>query len=78
MSTLLTAEAKPQALEAVALTGPEAAEFTKLSAKTHERHAEAGEPVGRVKIGRRVVYLRAALEAWLASKVQTVPTSSTH
>jgi len=78
MSTLLTLQAKSQALEAAALTGPEAASFTKLSAKTLERHAEAGEPVGRVKIGRRVVYLRAALEAWLASKTKPVAVPSSN
>ena len=71
MSTLLTPASKADALEAVTLTGPEAAGFTKLSAKTLDRHAEAGEPVGRIKIGRRVVYLRAALEAWLTSKANT-------
>ena len=68
MSSLLTLEAKREALEAVALNGPEAAKFTGLSAKTLDRHADAGEPVGRLKIGRRVVYLKAALAAWLASK----------
>jgi len=78
MSTLLTPTAKAEALEAIALTGPEAAAFSKLSAKTLERHAEAGEPVGRIKIGRRVVYLKSALEAWLRSKTQPVAISPTH
>ena len=68
VSTLLNPAAKADALEAITLTGPEAAKFTSLSAKTLERHWQAGEPVGRIKIGRRVVYLRAALEAWLISK----------
>lgn len=48
-----------------------AAAFTGLSAKSLERLAAAGEPVGRLKIGRRVVYLRAALERWLESKAAT-------
>ena len=77
MSTLLTPAAKAEALEAVALTGPEAARFTKLSAKTLERHAEAGEPVGRIKIGRRVLFLKTALETWLAGKANNPSTSTT-
>ena len=79
VSTLLTPATKSEALEAVTLTGPEAARFTKLSAKTLERHAEAGEPVGRIKIGRRVLFLKAALESWLNSKFTTSQTpSATH
>ena len=77
MPTPCTRDAKVEALEAVALNGPEAAKFTGLSAKTLDRHAEAGEPVGRVKIGRRVVYLKATLAAWLASKSNPVATSPT-
>ena len=48
----------------------EAARLTKVSAKTLERLAAAGEPLGRIKIGRRVLYLRAALERWLVSKAE--------
>lgn len=77
VSTLLTSTAKADALEAVTLTGPEAARFTRLSAKTLDRHAEAGEPVGRIKVGRRVLFLKAALETWLAGKANTPSTSST-
>lgn len=74
MSTLLTTVAKAEALASITLTGSEAAAFTRLSAKTLERLAAAGEPVGRIKLGRRVVYLRSALECWLASKaVHVVP-----
>ncbi len=63
--------------EAVALAGPAAARLTGLSAKTLERRALEGEPVGRMKVGRRVLFHRATLEAWLASKakVQTVLTT---
>jgi len=78
VSTLHTPAAKAEALEAVTLTGPEAARFTKLSAKTLERHAEAGEPVGRIKIGRRVLFLKASLESWLAGKANNPSTSTTH
>ena len=79
VSTLLNLQAKATALEAVTLTGPEAAQFTKLSAKTLERHAEAGELVGRIKVGRRVLFLKAALESWLNSKFTTSQTpSATH
>ncbi len=77
MPNPFTRNAKADDLEAVALTGPEAANFTRLSAKTLDRLAEAGEPVGRVKIGRRVVYLKAALAAWLVSKSNPVATSPT-
>ena len=79
VSTLLNLQAKAAALEAVTLTGPEAALFTKLSAKTLERHAEAGELVGRIKVGRRVLFLKASLESWLNSKFTPSQTpSSTH
>jgi len=79
MSTLLSNKAKAHALEAVTLTGPEAAQFTKLSTKTLDRHAEAGEPLGRIKVGRRVLFLKAALESWLASKANTSPSqTNTH
>jgi len=59
---------KPPPPDRATFTQSEAADFTRLSAKTLERHAIAGEPVGRIKIGRRVVYLRSALEAWLIAK----------
>jgi len=51
---------------AAALDGQAAARLSGLSAKTLERHALEGEPVGRFKIGRRVLFHRATLEAWLA------------
>jgi hypothetical protein len=44
----------------------EAARRTGLSAKTLQRLADAGEPVGRVKVGRRVVFHVPTLAAWLA------------
>jgi hypothetical protein len=68
VTSLLNPAAKPPTLEVVTYTQAEAAEVSRLSAKTLERHWQAGEPVGRIKIGRRVVYLRSALEAWLISK----------
>ena len=77
MPTPFTRDTKVEALEAVALNGPEAAKFSGLSAKTLDRHAEAGEPVGRAKIGRRVVYIRATLVAWLASKTNSIANSTT-
>jgi hypothetical protein len=64
--------------EAATLTGPEAARFTNLSAKTLDRHAAAGEPVGRIKVGRRVLYLKTTLEAWLMAKAAIVKTQPTH
>lgn len=63
--------------EAVALDGPAAARLSGLSAKSLERRALEGEPVGRLKVGRRVLYHRETLLTWLASKAkkQTVPTA---
>lgn len=52
---------------AAALDGHAAARLSGLSAKTLERRALEGAPVGRIKIGRRVLFHRATLEAWLAS-----------
>ena len=54
--------------ESITVDQAEAARLTRLSAKTLGRFADAGEPLGRIKIGRRVLYLRAALERWLVSK----------
>jgi hypothetical protein len=62
-SAPLTRDPEPLALDQAA-----AAKLTGLSAKTLARLADAGEPVGRVKIGRRVIYHRASLAAWLAAR----------
>lgn len=56
--------------ETLTLDQSEAARLTKLSAKTLGRLADAGEPIGRIRIGRRVLYLRSSLEQWLASKAE--------
>ncbi len=56
------------------LSQEDAARFTGLSAKTLERHHKAGEPTGRIKLGRRVLFIRQQLEAWLTSKL-TTPTT---
>ena len=55
-------------LDALAIDQREAARLTGLSAKTLGRLADAGEPVGRMKIGRRVLYHRATLSAWLSAR----------
>ena len=65
-------------VEAVALDGPAAARLSGLSAKTLERRALEGEPVGRIKIGRRILYHRATLVSWLASKALSQSASTTH
>jgi hypothetical protein len=70
---LLPPQAAPSPADAIALDQTAAARLTGLSAKTLGRLADAGEPVGRVKIGRRVIYHRATLEAWLLSKAATRP-----
>lgn len=46
----------------------DAAKRTSLSAKTLGRLADAGEPVGRLKVGRRVLYHVPTLAAWLAAR----------
>lgn len=71
MSTLTTAPEKAEALDRITVDQLEAERITNLSYKTLERHALAGEPVGRVKIGRRVLFVRIVLEAWINSKLST-------
>lgn len=61
--------ATPPAADTLTVDQHEAARLTGLSAKTLDRRAAAGEPVGRIKTGHRVLYVRAALQAWLASKL---------
>lgn len=70
VNPLLAPPALPAAAEPLAIDQAEAARLTRLSAKTLGRLADAGEPVGRVKIGRRVLYHKATLEAWLISKAE--------
>ena len=65
-------------VEAVALDGPAAARLSGLSAKTLERRALEGEPVGRIKIGRRILFHRATLVTWLAEKAKSQSASSAH
>src|SRR3954454_14589068 len=57
-------------LDVLAIDQREAARLTGLSAKTLGRLADAGEPVGRVKVGRRVLYHRAKLAAWLLARAE--------
>lgn len=64
-----TVQPPPPAGDTITVDQLEAERLTNLSYKTLERHALAGEPVGRVKIGRRVVYVRAVLEKWIISKL---------
>lgn len=59
------------ASDTITLDQNEAARITRLSAKTLGRLADGGECLGRIKIGRRVLYLRSSLEQWLASKAGT-------
>ncbi len=54
--------------EVLAVDQCEAARLTGLSAKTLGRLADAGEPLGRLKIGRRVLYYLPTLTTWLASR----------
>ena len=47
------------------LTQPQAAELTRLSGRTLERHRLAGTGPKFVRLGRRVLYRRDDLEQWL-------------
>ncbi len=58
----------PVDTDALAIDQREAARLTGLSAKTLGRLADAGEPVGRAKIGRRVLYHVPTLSAWLSAR----------
>lgn len=54
--------------DAIAIDQRDAAKLTNLSAKTLGRLADAGEPVGRIKLGRRVLFHKATLAAWLLAR----------
>jgi excisionase family DNA binding protein len=58
----------PADLDVLAIDQREAARLTGLSAKTLGRLADAGEPVGRFVVGRRVLFHRALLTTWLAAR----------
>ncbi len=73
MSILTAPAEKAQALEAITVDQLGAEKVSGVSAKTLERYALAGEPVGRIKVGRRVLFVKSVLEKWILSKL-TVPT----
>ncbi len=73
MSTLHTADDKAQALDTITVDQGEAERITRLSYKTLEAYSKAGEPVGRIKVGRRVLFVRKVLEAWINSKLTPPP-----
>ena len=52
----------------------EAARLSGLSGKTLLRRSREGEPTGLIKNGRRVLFLRHGLEAWLERQAQTQTT----
>jgi predicted DNA-binding transcriptional regulator AlpA len=51
------------------LTQQEAADETRLSGRTLERHRLAGTGPKFVRLGRRVLYRREDVEAWVASNI---------
>ncbi len=75
LPTTTTADIDPLAIDQ-----RDAAKLTGLSAKTLGRLADAGEPVGRVKVGRRVLYHLPTLTAWLSAHAaaQARDTRPTH
>ncbi len=75
MPTLVTAPLERDDIvdrDTITLDQHEAARLTKVSAKTLGRLADAGEPVGRIKVGRRVLFVRSHLTRWLEAKVAAV------
>ena len=64
-----TVQSPPPAADTLTVDQLEAERLSGLSYKTLERATQAGEPTGRAKIGRRVVYVRAVLEKWITSKL---------
>ncbi len=50
----------------------QAVQLSKLSAKTLERHALAGQECGRRKVGRRILFIKRLLLHWLASQAAVV------
>jgi excisionase family DNA binding protein len=61
------------------LTQQEAAEILRLSERTLERHRLSGDGPPFVKLGRRVVYRRADIEAWTRAnnRLSTCETEAT-
>lgn len=51
------------------LKTPEAANYTRLSVPTLERMRLRGDGAPYVKAGKSVIYRRADLDAWLASRL---------
>ena len=52
------------------LTTPEAAHHLRLSDRTLERYRVTGEGPRFLKLGRRVLYRRSALDGWVDSRVR--------
>ncbi|WP_439625948.1 helix-turn-helix domain-containing protein [Gemmata sp.] len=56
-------------VDAISVDQAEAARLTGLSAKTLSRLADAGEPLGRIKVNRRVLFVVKQLREWAESRV---------
>lgn len=59
----------------IAVDEAEAERLTSLSGKTLKALSENGDPVGRVKIGSRTIFLLTDLEAWLRRRVEREPSA---
>lgn len=75
MPTLQHLTTKSPASDTITVDAREASRLAGVSAKTLERCSLAGEATGRAKIGGRVVYVRAALEKWINSKLTNTAAS---
>lgn len=62
----MTSQSKPE-VEPVVLDSREAVAVSKLSLETLKRRSRAGHPVGLRKNGRRLLFVRAELLAYLTA-----------
>ena len=63
----------PAVPEPINIDQAEAARLTGVSAKTLERLAKSGEPVGRFRVGNRVLFHLSTLRTWIANRVSINP-----
>jgi pyridoxal/pyridoxine/pyridoxamine kinase len=62
---------QPPSADTITVDQLEAERLTGVSHKSLERATKAGEATGRIKVGRRVLFVRDVLEAWIKSKLTT-------
>ncbi|MFO0800573.1 MAG: hypothetical protein U0804_24150 [Gemmataceae bacterium] len=75
MQNLTPHPLNPEGHAALTVDQTAAERLSGLSHKTLGRLADRGEPVGRLKVGRRVLFHVPTLAAYLTSKAGTNPTT---